>query len=289
MSLPPDNHTRTAAANFHVYRDTIASVSVGEGTGRTKAVGFAAPVEKRGESRMPENVRARVFRGDAGYELQEIVDARFADGRLQSVLDAGCGFQLPIDLPHDVHLVGIDVSDAALERNNNVDEKIVGDIQSYPLPPEAFDAVICWWVLEHVPHPRMAIVNIAGALRREGDFIIGIPHLWSIKGILTKLTPHRFHVWVYSRIFRLPDVGAPGVGPFHTYLHRDLSPGRLSRIMAGQGFDLVHERFYGDAPEPLPRPLRSMWRLVGKFAKLITAGRWKALEGEYVAVYRKRA
>jgi len=228
-----------------------------------------------------------VYRDEASYPLQDLVDERYANGALRTLLDAGCGFQLPIDLPREVHLVGIDVSEDAMALNANADEKIIGDIQTYSFSPETFDAIICWFVLEHVPHPRMAMLNMAGALRSGGDLIIAIPYLWSLKGILTKLTPHRFHVWVYAHIFKHPNAGAPGIGPFRTYLHRDLAPRRLSQLMADRGFVLMHERLYGDAPEQLPRSLRSTWRVIARFAGLLTGGRWKALEGEYVAVYRK--
>src|SRR5919198_431727 len=99
------------------------------------------------------HARARVFQDEARREVQEVFDSLFVEGELRRALDAGCGYELSLDFARDVFLVGLDTSAEALEQNPNLDEKVVGDIEKYPLPPASFDAVTCWWVLEHVREP----------------------------------------------------------------------------------------------------------------------------------------
>lgn len=146
------------------------------------------------------------------------------------VLDAGCGrHPRQLDLPGNCHLVGIDVSEAALEANAALDERILGDLESYPLPPNTFDVAVCWDVLEHLRHPRLALENITRSLKPGGKVILGIPNVLSPKGLITKFTPYRFHVLVYKKVFKFAEAGAPGYGPFPTYLRWCL---RLSAIQA---------------------------------------------------------
>jgi SAM-dependent methyltransferase len=152
------------------------------------------------------------------------------------VLDAGCGRCLQaVDLPDDAYLVGIDLSPVALAENPSLDQRIVGDIQIYPLPRETFDLAVCWDVLEHVRDPRAALDNITAALRPGGRLIVGIPNVLSPKGLVTKFTPYRFHVFVYRRLFRFPSAGLPGHGPFRTYLRWALRPSAVAAYAARRG------------------------------------------------------
>jgi 2-polyprenyl-3-methyl-5-hydroxy-6-metoxy-1,4-benzoquinol methylase len=115
------------------------------------------------------------------------------------VLDAGCGsdsaragFPVP-DAFNDAHVVGIDVSSEALDRNVLLDERIVADLQSWRAPAQSYDVVVSWDVLEHLSDPMRAVRNLAQAVAPGGILVIGIPHVWSLKGLVTKLTPFWFH------------------------------------------------------------------------------------------------
>jgi SAM-dependent methyltransferase len=232
--------------------------------------------------------RARVYQDEPRRELQRVFDSFFAEGGLQTMLDAGAGYELPIDVPRDVHLVGIDLSPDALAKNDNADEKIVGDIETYPLPARHFDAAVCWWVLEHVPRPGDAIANIAKSLRPGGIFVIGIPHLWSLKGLLTKFTPYRFHVWAARSLRGIPDAGMPGTGPYKTYLSLDLSPPRLRRIAAKEHLSVVYSRAYSNHPEEgLSKPLKWIWKGLGIATRALTLGAYNPLVNEYMVIFRR--
>jgi SAM-dependent methyltransferase len=154
------------------------------------------------------------------------------------VLDAGCGRHIQHRLWPDAYVVGIDVDEDALALNDEVDEKIVGDVQTYPLPPAAYDAITCFDVLEHLPRPEQALANLAQALRSGGTLHIGIPNVDSPKAIVTKVTPHWFHVWFYRRIVGDPLAGSPGHGPYRTYLRRSLRPSALGKAARSVGLEL---------------------------------------------------
>ena len=231
--------------------------------------------------------RARVYQDEPRRRLQGVVDSLLAGEQVRNVLDVGCGFQLPLDFPLNVQLAGIDASPEALAKNENVDERIVGDIQTYPLPVEGFDVVVCWNVLEHVPHPQAALANIARTLRPGGLLVVSVPNVWSLKGLVTKVTPHRFHVWVYRRMLGWQDAGQPEVGPYPTYLRRDLWPGRFSGIAAAKDLHEVYRHIYGEVPPEFPAPVRVAWGGLAMLVKALSLGRLDILRSEHIAVFRK--
>ena len=176
--------------------------------------------------------RAAVFQDAERQELQRVFAANVPASGLRTMLDAGCGYKLPIDVPRDAHLTGIDLSEEAIAKNENIDERIVGDLQTYPLPREEYDAVVCWWVLEHIPNRAAALENMAASLTPGGMLLIGVPNIFSMKAAVTKLTPYWFHVFVLKHLFGLADAGKPGMEPYPTFLKSDLAPARLRRFLA---------------------------------------------------------
>lgn len=233
--------------------------------------------------------RPGVFQDEARQELQRVFQSHVAPAGLQKVLDAGCGYKLPIDVPRDAYLCGIDISEAALEKNPNADELILGDIQSYPLPKNEFDAVICWWVLEHVPRPADALVNMSRSLRPGGLLVVGVPNVHSMKALVTKFTPYWFHVWVVKHFFGIPNAGSPGVEPYRTYLRWDLAPSRMRQLLSEHGLSLVYSVTHrSDAAANLPSALRVLWNGVARAMELLTLGRWDPHADEYIALFQKQ-
>src|SRR6476620_9793471 len=124
-------------------------------------------------------VRARVYQDEPRRILQQVFDEALRGQPLNRVLDVGCGYELSVDMPASVHLVGLDVSAEALERNENLDEKMLGDIRRVEFPAGTFDAIICWTVIEHLPDPEDALRSFATWLRGGGVLVVGMPNLWS--------------------------------------------------------------------------------------------------------------
>lgn len=171
------------------------------------------------------------------------------------VLDAGCGAgHAIIDLPANARVVGIDSSAAALSRNRLVDEAIVGDIQTCPVEPSSFDEIVCWDVLEHLPHPDRAFGNLARGLKPGGKLTLGVPNLLSAKGLITRFTPLGFHVWFYRRFFpTATHIGQEGSGPWKTHLRWTIRPHGLVKLAARHGLEVESLTTYEGAS------LRSFW------------------------------
>jgi len=166
-------------------------------------------------------------------DIREIVSEKansLLAGKTQvKVLEAGCGSSTHVNLLGVTAVVGIDISKEQLDLNNVLQEKILGDIQIYPLPKGEFDVAICWMVLEHLPRPNDALLNIFSSLKPGGLAILGFPNLQSFKGLVTKFTPYWFHE-SYYRFMKYKS------HPFPTYLRAAILPKRLMRFAEENGF-----------------------------------------------------
>jgi SAM-dependent methyltransferase len=203
-------------------------------------------------------------------------------------LDAGCGRERAyVDFGPDVHVVGIDISEIELALNEALDERIVGDIQTYPLPAESFDEIACWDVLEHLPNPTHALVNLINALKPGGRLTLGTPNLLSPKGVLTKFTPHWFHVWVYRHVFHFEEAGTPGYGPYKTYLRWSLTPQRLVRFVEERGLVVEELTLYeSELFERLPQDspvVGALWKACASAWRVATLGQDPAPQLKLVA------
>jgi SAM-dependent methyltransferase len=176
-------------------------------------------------------------------------------GRIK-LLEAGCGSATYIKFDAEVYAVGIDISRAQLERNRSLREKILGDLQDYPLPRDEFDVVICWMVLEHLPRPKKAILNMLAAVKPGGLVILGYPNPLSFKGFATKLTPFWFHRLFYRLTHQKTH-------PFPTHLKMAIRPNRVLRLAESQGFSVefcqILQVYF---PQDVRGPLRGLLRLV---------------------------
>lgn len=151
------------------------------------------------------------------------------------LLEAGCGSASHISFNGSVYIVGIDIAKEELEQNQALHEKILGDLQTYPLPEAAFDVAICWMVLEHLPRPKEALKNLFRTVKPGGLLILGFPNLFSIKGVVTKATPFWFHEFFYHIMHYTSR-------HFPTYLRAAILPKRLIRLAMENGFSLEYSR-----------------------------------------------
>jgi SAM-dependent methyltransferase len=220
--------------------------------------------------------------------VQSILD-KFLDGRETArALDAGCGSGRRLRIPADVQTVGIDISQRQLDRNQHLAERILGDLQTYPLPERSFDLVVCWEVLEHLAKPEAALRNMRRALKSDGLMILALPNLMSVKGLVTKFTPHAFHLWFYRRIYRSEKSGDDDGGPFPTFFRREISPKGIRRFAAANGLHVEH---FGILESRMQRLVRLRYRITGRLWKAVrfavrcvTIGRVDPKETELIVV-----
>lgn len=154
------------------------------------------------------------------------------------VLEAGCGSLSRIKIPGGVKLVGIDVSQKQLDRNPLLSERICGDLQSYPLELQKFRLCVCWDVIEHIAQPELALKNLCNSIKAGGYIILALPNVRSLKGIVTKISPHWFHVWYYKKILGIKDAGENDTAPFPTHLAENISAPSIMHFLKSSSFDV---------------------------------------------------
>ena len=176
--------------------------------------------------------------GDSAYaEVQKIVDTMQRDGEL-NVLEAGCGGHGWFKLQENIRLAGIDISPEQLYRNIFLHDRILGDLQEHPLEKSHYDVVFCCFVIEHLAHPERALLNMAESVRRGGILVLTAPVRESLKGTITRLTPHWFHVMFYKYLLNYPRAGEPGCPPFPTYLRKSMSHHSIAKFAHNHGMTM---------------------------------------------------
>jgi len=203
-------------------------------------------------------------------------------GQEIKVLEAGCGARSPIDFGNRAHVVGLDVDRDAIRRNDDLDDAIVGDLESYPLPAEAFDIVFCRYVLEHLRNPEHALANMRQALRSGGWLILIFPNRWSLKGLVTRLTPHSLHRFGYRVLL------GRGFLPCETRFGSSVSVGGIRNFAESADLQVLaleyHPGNFGWLLAKHSPLLGRLWLLSERFAQLLTIGRVSPDRREIIAV-----
>ena len=145
------------------------------------------------------------------------------------VLEAGGGSTSHLALPKSAYITTIDISSEQLERNAYAQEKILGDLETFHFEGKKFDVIVCWDVIEHLKNPRLAFDNLLSALSDQGILVFGAPIVNSAKGLITKFTPHSFHILIHRYFLHSKNAGKLGYAPFPTYMRLFIAPNRLRR------------------------------------------------------------
>jgi 2-polyprenyl-3-methyl-5-hydroxy-6-metoxy-1,4-benzoquinol methylase len=180
-----------------------------------------------------------VTREEAIASAQRCVDRLLAGKEPLRVLEAGCGSAAHVRVPAGAHVVGVDLSARQLERHPGLHERIQADLQEVALPARAFDLVVCWEVLEHLPEPERALARLADAVAEGGALVLAVPNLLSVKGLVTRLTPHWFHVAFYRHVYRVPGAGEDDQAPFTTHLRASIREAGLRQFAAAHGLEVA--------------------------------------------------
>lgn len=206
----------------------------------------------------------------ARADLQRFLDIHLAALERPQVMDAGCGGAMRVRLPAGAVLNGIDISPESAARNSTLFHIVIGDVQTHPLPRAAFDIVICWELLEHVPDPLAALSNLIAATKPGGYIILAFPNRASLKGLVTRLSPHTLHVWLLRHFWGQKNAGRPGYAPFPTYMARDIAPQLLEKFLGRQKVEVVFARLYeGNRVATLRKKAPLLHRLYQGFLTLL--------------------
>jgi SAM-dependent methyltransferase len=178
-----------------------------------------------------------------------------------SVYEAGGGSTsfLPPEVLRRSHVTVVDIDEDQIRNNTYAQETILGDIQTYRFPPQSFDLVICYNVLEHVPYVEAALAGFFQSLKRGGLILIGAPNPRSLSGVVTKYTPHWFHVWFYRHVIGKKNAGLPGEPPFPTYFHRLVTPSLLEAFARKNGLQVIYRKEYESPRYPEMRQYKPLF------------------------------
>jgi SAM-dependent methyltransferase len=199
--------------------------------------------------------------------LENALHQRLAGKTGLRVLEAGCGSISRLHFPDDSHLTGIDISEVQLRKNPYLQEKLLGDIETYDLPPSSFDVIVCWNVFEHLSHPDRALVRFCDATRPGGLIVLVFPNPLSVKGLATKWTPFWIHVWVTRHLIGRKLAGTEGNPPYPTFMRWSAAPNTLIRFAAKRGFTPVFVSLFED---------NKQWQIRHKLR--ITGARWRFIQ-----------
>jgi len=217
---------------------------------------------------------------------------RFA-GKAIRIYEAGGGSisYLPPSLVERADITVVDIDDTQLQGNSYAKCKISSDIQVYEFPPESFDLVVCYNVIEHIERPDKALVNFFHALTPAGLVFIAAPNPASFSGAITKYTPHWLHVWFYRAVLGHKIAGQPGKVPFRTVYHPLVSPRRLIAFCRRFGYEVVYFRAFESIQlGNLQRRYPTLGKILNTFLRTLETISGSALRcGDYHIILEKPA
>jgi SAM-dependent methyltransferase len=200
-----------------------------------------------------------------------------------TLLDLGCssGGFLGFFKGDSWKLCGIEMSaDCARRAEARAGAHVfVGDILDAPFPPESFDAITCFDVLEHLYEPRRVIARVGEWLKRGGIFYVQVPNVDSAEARVfgsywhgLELPRHLFHYSPTSLEFLAESAGLrvvsletrrnPAVGTSLRYVWDD--------VLGAVGIRQTPVAYRGEANFPW-RAARKVVRMTVLRALLATA------------------
>ena len=230
---------------------------------------------------------------DSLLRVHQILGAELPK-RSIAVYEAGGGSTsfLPSEVLARAHVTVVDIDEAQLRNNDYAQRKILGDIQTYRFAPGSFDLVTCYNVIEHIPDVAAALTGFFASLKPGGLVVIAAPNPKSLSGVVTKYTPHRFHVWFYRRVLGKKLAGLPGEPPFPTFFHRLVTPARLVEFAEARGMQVIYRKEHESPRYPQMRSRTPLFAaLLDAFAataNLLLPRGSDVRRGDYHLILRKR-
>jgi len=264
-------------ASHDRFRDSHGEAQIPAATAQAQALHDLVPGEAR----------------DSLLAVHDVLRRELPQGRL-AIYEAGGGScsVLPPELLSRSRVTVVDIDEDQVRNNTYADEAILGDVQTYAFGRETFDLVICYNVIEHLPNVDAALLNFRDALKRGGMILIGAPNPRSLSGVVTKYSPHWFHVWFYRHIRGDKNAGLPGCAPFPTLFHPLVTLSNLEAFAEQHGLQMIYRKQYESPRYPEMRRRKPLFAaLVDAAAKVMNIflpGKTDVRHGDYHVILRKR-
>ena len=230
---------------------------------------------------------------DSLFAVHGMLGTRLPPGPL-AIYEAGGGSTsfLPLDVLRRAHVTVVDIDEVQIRNNDYAQQAILGDIQTYRFKPASFDLVTCYNVIEHVPDVKAALTGFCEALKPGGLILIGAPNPNSLSGVVTKYSPHWFHVWFYRYVRGIKEAGQPGQAPFPTHFHPLVTLSNLESFAKANGLELIYRREYESPRYPEMRQRKpgfaAMIDLAATIMNALLPGKGDVRHGDYHVILRKR-
>jgi SAM-dependent methyltransferase len=222
-----------------------------------------------------------------------ILGAKLPPASLE-IYEAGGGSTsfLPLDVLRRAHVTVVDIDEDQIRNNDYAQKRILGDIQTHRFAPASFDLVICYNVLEHLPDAEAALLNFCEALKQNGLILIGAPNPKSLSGVVTKYTPHWFHVWFYRYVLGDNKAGEPGQAPFPTFFHPLVTLPNLDAFASTHGLEVLYRNEYESPRFPEMRARKPLFAALLDAAaaalNFVLPRQTDVRHGDYHVILRKR-
>jgi SAM-dependent methyltransferase len=210
-----------------------------------------------------------------------------------AIYEAGGGSTsfLPLDVLRRAHVTVVDIDEDQIRNNDYAQETILGDVQSHRFDPGSFDLVICYNVIEHLPDVEAALLRFCESLKQGGLILIGAPNPKSLSGVVTKYSPHWFHVWFYRHVRGDRKAGLPGQAPFPTFFHPLVTLSRLEAFAAAHGLQMIYRKEYESPRYPEMRARKPAFAALidaaASVMNFLLPGKSDVRHGDYHVILRK--
>lgn len=230
---------------------------------------------------------------DSLLAVHDILGTRLPPTRL-GIYEAGGGSTsfLPLDVLRRAHVTVVDIDEDQIRNNDYAHEAILGDVQVHRFAPGSFDLVICYNVIEHLPDVEAALNRFCESLKQGGLMFIGAPNPNSLSGVVTKYSPHWFHVWFYRHVRGEKQAGQPGEPPFPTFFHPLVTLSNLEAFANAHGLEVIYLREFESPRFPEMRTrkpaLAALLDAAATVMNFLIPGRRDVRHGDYHVILRKR-
>jgi SAM-dependent methyltransferase len=100
-------------------------------------------------------------------------------------------------------VIGADI-DEAVRGNTDLDKAYVLNNNHLPFEDNMFDLVLCDYVLEHIENPEEFLLEVKRVLKLGKSFFFRTPNNKHYITIISRLTPHSFHLLFANKVRGLP-------------------------------------------------------------------------------------
>jgi SAM-dependent methyltransferase len=210
------------------------------------------------------------------------------------IYEAGGGSTsfLPLEVLRRAHVTVVDIDANQICNNDYAQETILGDVQVHRFAPDSFDLIICYNVIEHLPDVEAALLRFCESLKQGGLMFIGAPNPRSLSGVVTKYSPHWFHVWFYRHIRGEKHAGLPGEAPFPTFFHPLVTLCNLEAFAYAHGLELIYRKEFESPRFPEMRArkpaLAALLDAAAAVMNFLIPAKLDVRHGDYHVILRKR-